>query len=124
MNESFAMYLQIRWESRHGGMPMSDWRDFLSVTDQIWRDAYGPPGTFRRWTFASVNVYYCGALMLDRLRTKLGPRMFARVLRNWPQQHRFGNGSRAMWIRFLDSTTHRHLDRFVRSWLLSPTTPN
>jgi aminopeptidase N len=123
MNESFAMYLQIKWESKHGGMSMRDWRDFLGFTDQIWRDVYGPPGQFRKWTFASVNVYYCGALMLDRLHTKLGPRMFARVLRNWPQQHRFGNGNRAAWMRFLDSTTHRRLDHFVRSWLLSPTTP-
>ncbi|HET7529762.1 MAG TPA: M1 family metallopeptidase [Mycobacteriales bacterium] len=123
MNESFAMYLQIRWEATHGGPPMRFWRQYLNNTDALWRWLYGPPGAFKKWTFASNNVYYCGALMLDRLRTKIGPRMFARVLRGWPQQHRFGNGSRTQWRRYLDATTHRHLDPFVHAWLMSHTTP-
>jgi aminopeptidase N len=123
MNESFAMYLQIRWEATHGVTTMRQWRSYLKQTDFIWRLIYGPPGDFDKWTFASINVYYCGALMLDRLHSKLGPALFAKVLRQWPQQERFGNGSRRAWVRFLDRTTHRHLDHFVHAWLMSHDTP-
>jgi len=123
LNESFAMYLEILWSADKGYTSMREWRGFLWSNDQYLRDKYGPPGEYDRGEFGSGNVYYCGALMLDVLRGKLGDRMFARVLRAWPQSHRDTNADRGDWIRWLNRVTDRNLRPFVRDWLLSKRTP-
>ena len=117
MNESFAMYVQIRWEASHGGPNMSVWRRALNQEDQGLRDAFGPPGEYDRSDFAELNVYYCGARMLDRLHAMLGSTLFGSVIRGWPVSRRFGNADRGDWIRYLDRVTGRNLARFVRHWL-------
>ena len=61
--------------------------------------------------------------MLDRLRTRLGDQLFAKVLRAWPQTHRDANATRGDWIAWLNRTTGRDLTGFVTRWLTSPTTP-
>ena len=61
------------------------WQHQWAQDDQLWRDIYGPPGDYDRNQFASVNVYYCTALMWDRLRIKLGTTTFNRLARAWPQ---------------------------------------
>jgi aminopeptidase N len=129
LNESFATYVEIRWEawqhrrdsSRYHSMHW--WRTQLEQMDQELRDRYGPPGHYDKAQFASGNVYYCGALMLDRLRTKIGAHDFARLLRSWPQRHRFANADRGDWIAWVDATTGRHLDHWVRRWLLAEQSP-
>jgi aminopeptidase N len=123
LNESFAMYIQIRWEASHGKRSMAAWRRDLVTYDQQLRDAYGPPGHYSRWAFAETNVYYCGALMLDRLRTKIGAHVFQRVLRSWPQRHRFDNEDRHDWVRWLNGITGRHLGQWVHHWLIAQKSP-
>jgi len=85
--------------------------------------AYGPPGAYDKHQFASINVYYCSALMLDRLRHRVGARDFARLLRAWPQAQRDGNADRGEWVRFAERVTGEQLSHFVHEWLTSPTTP-
>jgi aminopeptidase N len=123
LNEGFAMYLQIRWEATHGYRSMKSWRRTLVSYDQLLRDAYGPPGEYDRRAWGSTNVYYCPALMLDRLRAKIGKKTFARVLRGWPRHHRFDNVDRHGWVRWLDDVTGRDLRPFVHRWLTSQASP-
>ncbi|MGH3498671.1 MAG: M1 family metallopeptidase [Nocardioidaceae bacterium] len=123
MNESFAMYIQLVWEIDQGWMTRARMRSDLNQQDQVLRNMYGPPGAYYRHDFASGNVYYCGARMLDRLRTKLGPAVFARLLRQWPQTHRFSNGDRSEWIDWLNQQTGRHLRPFVHRWLTLQRSP-
>ena len=123
LNEGFAMYLQIRWEVARGERSMRSWRHYLERTDQQWRDDYGPPGRYDRHSWGSINVYYCTALMLDRLRSKIGPADFRRLLRGWPQQHRFGDVDRHDWVAWLDRVTGRDLGHFVHRWLDSTDSP-
>jgi aminopeptidase N len=123
LNEGFAMYLQIRWEVRHGYRTMASWRRTLVQYDQILRDAYGPPGEYDRGSWGSTNVYYCAALMLDRLRSKIGAADFAEVLRGWPQRHRYDNVHRQQWVRYLNHVTGRDLRKFVHRWLTSEDSP-
>ena len=87
------------------------------------RNQYGPPGEYFRNDFASGNVYYCVAYMLDRLRSRLGHATFDKVLRQWPQQHRYANANRKTWISWLDRVTGRRLRPFVTAWLTSRHTP-
>ncbi len=113
LNEAFAMYIQARWESEHGGTRMARWVDYWTSNDQAYRDSDGPPGAWRRDRFGETCVYYCGALVLHKLRHRIGPETFNRALRAWPQRHRSGNASRASYIRWLGRFSHRH----VGPWL-------
>ncbi len=123
LNESFAFYVQLTWEASHGVATTAEWRRMLDRDDQRLRTTYGPPGRPDPGDFAALNVYECGARMLDRLRSMLGPRLFADVLRGWPQQHRFGTVNRNEWIAFLDHRTGRDLRSFVEHWLDSRRSP-
>ena len=123
MNESFATYFQFRWAATHGGTSLARIRTYLNADDQMLRNKYGPPGAYKRNQFASTNVYFCGARMLDRLDQKLGPKVFATVLRGWPRRERFKSADRAEWISYLDRTTGRDLKSFVLRWLDSKRSP-
>jgi aminopeptidase N len=123
LNEGFAMYLEARWSADQGRVPMAQWRDHWASGDQGWRRQYGPPGEYDKDQFASINVYYCSALMLDRLRARVGGRDFARLVRAWPRAQRNGNADRGEWVQFAERVTGEELSRFVHEWLTSPTTP-
>lgn len=119
LSEGFAMYLEARWSTQ----PMAVWRDYWAYNDRSWRRTYGPPGEYKQDEFGSINVYYCSALMLDRLRARVGQRDFARLLRKWPQAQRNSNVDRGDWVHFAERVTGEELSSFVHEWLTSPTTP-
>jgi aminopeptidase N len=123
MNESFAMYIEIRWDATHHIESMKRWRRDLVDSDQLNRDEYGPPGRYHKKQFADDSVYLCGALMLDRLHTMLPHAVFAKVLRNWPRLHRFGTVHRSEWVRYLNRVSGRNLTAFVHRWLDSRRSP-
>ena len=111
MNESFAYYLQLRWEAARGIESMAASRRYLDSHDQGFRRHDGPPGRYFKNDFASSSVYDCGALMLDRLHAMLPAPVFARVLREWPRLHRWGSVNRSLWVGYLDRVTGRNLRR-------------
>lgn len=123
LNESFAMYLQLQWEISRGWYTNRELRAVLEEMDGALRRSEGPPGAYRPNRFAENCVYLCGALMLDRLRTLLGPTVFARVLRDWPQEQRFESVDRDDYIAWISAKTGRDLRPFLTTWLTSPTTP-
>jgi aminopeptidase N len=123
LNEGFAYYLQTRWYIDHGGASQAAVVAKLATADQRMRARYGPPGRYDPRQFASANVYYCAALMLYRLRHRLGAQLFDRLLRQWPQEHRYQSVDRQEYVRWLDRKTGRHLDRFVHRWLTSRRSP-
>jgi hypothetical protein len=123
LTESFAMYTQIRWEVSRGWATMRQWRRLLYDLDAEMRAEDGPPGGYRKTRFASSCVYYCGALMLDRLRAKVGDRAFADLWRAWPQRHRDGNADRADDIAWASRRSGRDLEPFLTRWLTSARTP-
>jgi aminopeptidase N len=123
MNESFAMYIEIRWDATHHIQSMKRWRRELVQSDQANRDEFGPPGRYHQDQFADNSVYLCGALMLDRLHTMLPRAVFTKVLRDWPRLHRFGSVHRSEWVRYLNRVSGRNLTSFVHRWLDSTTSP-
>jgi aminopeptidase N len=123
MNEAFAMYLQFRWEASRGGFTMDEVRAVLTERDPALRRKDGPPGAFHRDRFAELCVYHCGALMLDRMNSLLGPDLFGQVLREWPRQHAQQSVDRNDYISWLSERTGRDMGPFVTEWLTSPTTP-
>ncbi len=123
LNESFAMYLQIVWESQHGGVTVRAYMRYIRRIDNELREQDGPPGAYDPERFGGSSVYYSGALMLHELRTRTGAAQFDRVLRAWPQRHAAGNADRGGYLDWLNRFTGRHLRPFMLDWLLSETTP-
>ena len=123
LNESFAMYLQAAYEAAHHGPSMRRWITLWKESDQQLRREDGPPGRYHRDQFAEPCVYYCGALMLATLREKVGAHDFAKLLRRWPQRHRYTSRDRADYIAFANHVTGERLGRFFRLWLNSEKSP-
>ena len=123
MNEGMAMYVETRFRASQGWTTWRHWEREWRRDDQFWRDIYGPPGRYHRGEFASINVYYCPALMYDRLRLRIGDQRFGRLMRAWPQQHLDTNQTRATFEAWWEHRTGRDLGRFFRRWLMSRHSP-
>jgi aminopeptidase N len=102
---------------------MAQVRRILKSSDNESRSSDGPPGAYHRNQFGDICVYYCGALMLDQLRTKLGDATFNAIWRGWPQQHRFASVDRSTYIAWASARAGQDLSPFLTAWLTSPTTP-
>jgi aminopeptidase N len=123
MNEGFAMYYQAKFEVHRG---WSSWASNVRLWkewDGYLRYKYGPPGAYHRDAFASSNVYYCPARMLDRLSTKVGPHKFARLVRRWVASHADSNVSREKFQAWWEARTGLDLTNFLDKWLNSTTAP-
>jgi aminopeptidase N len=128
LNEGFAMYSQMLWDTGHprpGALQTTIdalMRQALPQ-DQMLRTSDGPPGHFKPTHFASSNVYYCPALMLNGLRTALGDAAFYQLLNDWVHQHQGTNQDRAAFVAFVNAHTGRDFTAYINAWLDSPTTP-
>ncbi len=123
LNESFAMYVQVWWGTRHGGASWPEWVDYWKANDQRWRNQDGPPGAYDRREFGDICVYYCGALLLRELRAKVGPVKFDASVRRWVQRGHNTNADRTTYIQWLDNFTGRSLGPWIRHWLTAETSP-
>ena len=77
------------------GRPWPVARAARPSSDNDSRASDGPPGAYHPQEFGDICVYYCGALMLDRLRTKVGVSTFNAIWKGWPQKHRFASVDRS-----------------------------
>ena len=126
MNEGMAMYLQARFSTARGWHRWSFWRGQFIRDDALWRALFGPPGDYRPRQFAQVNVYYCSARMLIRLRNRLGPATFDSLVRRWPQEHRNSVQNRTSYVAWLAARTGEDassLRAFFDTWLTSRRSP-
>lgn len=123
LSEGWAMWLQQAYERDRGGYEyaggMSRWRPL----DNAARRRAGPPGDYAPTSFGDVNVYLGPAMMLDRIRQRVGDREFAVLTKAWVAEHEYGNVDRAEFIRWLDAETGQSFAGLISRWLDSPTTP-
>ena len=123
MNEGMASYVDTRWAVDKGYTTWGKWQRQWRRDDQSERSRYGPPGDYKRGEFGSINVYYCTALMLDRLRIKIGTREFNRLVRAWPQTHRNSNQTRSSFVSWWENRSGKELSAFFHLWLMSRKSP-
>jgi aminopeptidase N len=124
LNEGFATYAQLLYEADVLGRPQARTLALWRRVDGLLRRDHGPPGRYKRDHFASGNVYFSPALMLDEIRKQIGDRKFFALLRAWVQQHRNVEADRALFVSWLKRYTGRNLTPLVNRWLDSPTTPS
>ena len=127
LNEGFAMYAQFMWDATvqsPAGTTLDDYMtSHVLPMDARLRASDGPPGHFNPTHFASSNVYYCPALMLNGLRDALGDKAFYQILNDWVHQHQGTNQDRAAFVAFVNAATGKDYSAYINAWLDSPTTP-
>jgi aminopeptidase N len=123
MSEGFATYLEARYAVSKGWSSWSSWVDEWTRNDDYWRYLYGPPGKYHAQQFGQVNVNRCTALMLIRLRDKIGAAMFDRALQEWPQTQKDTTTWRGEYVNWLETQTGTELSDFFDKWLDSATSP-
>lgn len=124
MGESMATYLQAQFAISRGWDTRAYWDAEFERNDQYWRDLFGPPGAYKRQQFGQRNVHYGGALILKRLRTKIGATAFAEAMHRWPQENLHTSRGRSAYVSFLESVSGQVLTPWFNSWLNDDTTPS
>ncbi|MBA2574426.1 MAG: M1 family metallopeptidase [Nocardioidaceae bacterium] len=123
LNEGWAMYLQQWFETDTGRSKyaggIENWRSY----DVAARRSSGPPGDFDPDSFGDVNVYLGPALMLDRIRQRLGDATFERIVKTWFAEHEGETVDRQVFTSWLNRETGVNFTRLIATWLDSERTP-
>ena len=123
LNEGMAMYLQARWSAKFTEATWKSWVSNFRYYNTRLRKVDGPPAAYFKDRFAEVCVYYCTAMMYEKLRQELDDQVFWKLVRRWPQTHLNSNADRRTFIAWLEAETGRELTEFFDDWLFSPTWP-
>jgi aminopeptidase N len=123
LNEGWATYMQ-QWFERESGMQvvgggMSAWR----IIDSASRLVAGPPGDYDPAWFGDSNVYLGPAMMLDRIRQRVGDETFEELVAAWPAEHENANVDRETFTTWINDKTGQNLTPLIDRWLDSPITP-
>lgn len=124
LNEGFASYAELLWsEHEHLGTPQQLARqiyDAHPADDPFWTVKPGDPGPENQFDDA---VYDRGAVAVQALRDTVGDHAFRTLLKAWPAQHRYGNGTIAEFRQLAERLSGRDLGTFFRTWLYTAAKP-
>ena len=124
LNEGFASFAEWAWSEDHGegtGAELLEaYYDGIPADVVVLETRIGDPGKDNEFNGA---VYDRGAMTLQALRQRIGDPAFWQVMRNWAQQHRYGNGSIPQFIALAERSSGEDLGAFFDAWLYSPTKP-
>ncbi|WP_030210115.1 M1 family metallopeptidase [Streptomyces sp. NRRL S-87] len=124
LNEGFATYAEWLWAEDRGGLTAEERFDaFYDEDTDVDPEADGsywdfppadPPGPEH---ISDDPVYYRGAMVLHKVRQKVGDKAFFALLRGWAAARRHGNASTADFTAYADRTTGEDLSAIWRVWL-------
>ncbi|MEW2517777.1 M1 family metallopeptidase [Actinacidiphila alni] len=124
LNEGFASYAEFLWaEHEHTGTPQQlakDIYDAHPADDPFWTVKPGDPGAQNQFDDA---VYDRGAVAIQALRDTIGDHAFRALLKAWPAQHRYGNGTIPEFERLAERISGKKLDGFFTTWLFTGAKP-
>lgn len=123
MSESVATFLEAKFSTANKWRGWKYWKREFVRNDGYYREIYGPPGAPRLKQFGQRNVTYGGALLMEKLRAKVGTDLFYAALAEWPQQNKDRNRGRQTYVDWLSQRTGQDLRPWFAAWLDSPTTP-
>ncbi len=126
LNEGFATWVQWFYREHHGGPSAKQVFRLLmrksNADSAIWNP---PPGRPDRTAhlFAS-SIYIRGAMTLEALRIKVGTPTMLKILRDWAEEHRYGNAGTAEFIALAEEVSQRPLRSLFKRWLFRPGKPS
>ena len=124
LNEGFATWVQ--WDWSHRADDASSPADRFAAnyargeSDPFWSV---PPAAPRANEIFHEATYVRGAMTLEALRQIVGGATFARILRRWATEHRYGTVVTADFTALAEQEAGRDLDAFFRDWLYEPRKP-
>ncbi|MEU6538123.1 M1 family metallopeptidase [Streptomyces sp. NPDC047000] len=138
LNEGFATYAEWLWDEDHGGDPAQ--RTFDALYDGSWFDADadggGEQGAEAMWAFPPAKppgaaqlsdspVYLRGAMVLHKIRQKVGDEAFLGILRGWAAAHRHGNADTAGFTAYVEKRAPgEDFSGIWRDWLYGDGKPD
>lgn len=124
MSESVATFLQAKFSVARGWDSWKSWKREFKRNDDFYREIYGPPGAYFPRQFGQRNVHYGGALLMEKLRVRIGKDLFYAVLHEWPAQNADRTRGRASYIDFVSMRAGQDLRPWFDAWLHSGETPS
>ncbi|KOV66448.1 metallopeptidase [Streptomyces sp. MMG1121] len=118
LNEGFATYAQWLWQEDHGGdSAQKIFTDLYNGDDdQIW--AYPPAKPSGAAHISDSPVYERGAMVLHKIRQKIGDKAFFALLRSWPASHRYGNADTADFTAYVEKQApDKDFTEIWKDWL-------
>ncbi|MEU5052501.1 M1 family metallopeptidase [Streptomyces sp. NPDC021096] len=107
LSEGFAQYSEWMWEEKRGGRSVRQiFDDYYDGKDPESRGEDGesiwdfPPSDPQAETVSDLPVYGRGAMVLHKLREKVGDRAFFALVRNWAERYRHQNVSTQRFVEF------------------------
>lgn len=122
LNEGFATFMEWYWTEAHGGATAMErlLDDYHSSAASFWRTHVDDPGSAHLW---GRPVYERGAMTLQALRTKVGDKVFWRILRGWARTRAGRTATTAQFEKYAAKVAGQRLDRFFAAWVHSGSRP-
>jgi aminopeptidase N len=123
LNEGFAVYSEWLWAEHNGRATLQEQFDdvmAIPADDEFWTVLPADPGAVDLFAGAT---YDRGAATLYALRTEIGEKAFATLLRRWTTEHRFGTVTTADFTALAEQVSGQQLDAFFTTWLYTPAKP-
>ncbi|MEU7134058.1 M1 family metallopeptidase [Streptomyces sp. NPDC046261] len=109
LSEGFAQYAEWMWEEKRGGRSVRQiFDDYYDGKDPESKGEDGesiwdfPPSEPEAETVSGLPVYGRGAMVLHKLREKVGDRAFFALVRNWTARYRHQNVSTEQFVEFCE----------------------
>jgi aminopeptidase N len=123
LNEGFASYTEWAWSEEHQAATAAQlFAESYSIpsSSSSWNVKIGDPGKGNEFNGA---VYNRGAMTLQALRVRVGEKDFAKIMRAWPEQRRYGNGRIWQFRTLAEKVSGEDLRSFFRAWLYTAAKP-
>jgi aminopeptidase N len=118
LNEGFATYAEWLWQEDHGGKSAQQtFMDYYNGDDEaIW--AYPPAKPSSAAHISDSPVYQRGAMVLQKIRQKVGDDTFYDIIQGWAATHRHGSASTADFTAYVEKKApHKDFTEIWKDWL-------
>ncbi|BAU84992.1 metallopeptidase [Streptomyces laurentii] len=124
LNEGFATYGEWLYEEKYAHVPAQRSFDQAFGNAAAWAFPPAEPPTSE--DLFSPPVYQRGAMVLHKLRQRVGDEEFFAILKGWPKERRHGTATTRDFTDYADSMTDKDLSGLWDVWLYGngkPATP-
>ena len=121
MNEGFATYLHLMFQSAEAGTDFND--DMANLHAQLVGAGIGPPRGILLEDLFGPSVYYRGAATLHALRLHAGDETFFEILRTHYDRSAGGTTNTAEFLALVDEMAGPGAVDLVESWLYDEAVP-
>ncbi|MFF0852159.1 M1 family metallopeptidase [Streptomyces sp. NPDC003280] len=125
LNEGFATYAEWLYQEDHGGKSaQQSFTDLYgSHDDSLW--AFPPARPADAAHISGRPVYERGAMVLQKIRRKVGDAVFHDILRGWAAAHRHGTADTAQFTAFVErKAPDKDFGEIWKDWLYGDDRPD